>query len=55
MRTCLLLAALMVGLGGLAGCSDNKTTAATNTDPVVGETTKPAKGGGRIPPPGAPK
>jgi len=55
MRTCLLLTALMVGLGSLAGCSDNKTTA-SNTDPVpAGGTAKAAKGGGRIPGPVAPK
>jgi ABC-type glycerol-3-phosphate transport system substrate-binding protein len=49
-----LLAALAVGLGTLAGCSNDKTTpAATNTDPLPGDVTK-AKGPGRIPGPKAP-
>jgi hypothetical protein len=53
MRTCLLLAALMVGLGGLAGCSDTKTTA-IKSDPVPGASTT-GKAGGRIPAPVPPK
>jgi hypothetical protein len=53
MRTCLLLAGLMLGLGCLSGCSDNKTTAA-NTDPLPGDVTT-AKGAGRIPGPVPPR
>lgn len=55
MRTCLLMAALLIGLGGLAGCSDDKTTPAANSDPLPGEPVSTAKGAGRIPPPVPPR